>query len=188
MRPSPSDEHAGHKTLNYWQRLRELRAAAARGADEALVFDASASLCGGCVSNVFVVKAGIVRTPWARGDTLGPDPDAQALAAATGHSTPTSATPIAERPDRAPIAPPVLPGITRRWALDCCQQWGVPIVRDRLTIDDCLDADEILLTNSGWGVLPVSRVEATPIGRGTPGAVSARLVEAWTRLLAGANG
>lgn len=188
MRPSPYDLHAGHKTLNYWQRLRELRAAASRGADEALVFDASHSLCGGCVSNVFVVKAGIVRTPLARGDNPAPGPDDHALAAATGQPEPSPPEADTARREQPRREAPVLPGITRRWVVDCCEQWGVPIVRENLDVDDCLDADELFLTNSGWGVLPVSRVESKPIARGTPGVLSTRLVEAWRRLLTAQSG
>ena len=38
MRVNPLDPMSGHKTLNYWGRLRELQAAAAKRAGEAIVF------------------------------------------------------------------------------------------------------------------------------------------------------
>jgi branched-subunit amino acid aminotransferase/4-amino-4-deoxychorismate lyase len=44
-------------------------------------------------------------------------------------------------------------------------------------IGDVLDADEVFLTNSSWGVLPVTSVEAEPIAAGTVGAVSRALRE-----------
>ena len=52
-----------------------------------------------------------------------------------------------------------------------------------LTIDDLLDADEVLLSNSGWGVLPVVRVEQKEIGDGTVGAATTKLREAWLELV-----
>ncbi|MFG0298809.1 MAG: aminotransferase class IV, partial [Phycisphaerales bacterium JB047] len=44
-RANPLDPTAGHKTLNYWWRLRELQAAAAKGAGESIVFQVSNHLC-----------------------------------------------------------------------------------------------------------------------------------------------
>ena len=48
-----------------------------------------------------------------------------------------------------------------------------------LTIDDLLDADEVLLSNSGWGVLPVVRVEQKAIANGQVGPATRKLREAW---------
>jgi len=44
-------------------------------------------------------------------------------------------------------------------------------------IGDVLDADEVFLTNSSWGVLPVTSVEAEPIGGGEVGEVARSLRE-----------
>src|SRR5204862_1157098 len=69
------------------------------------------------------------------------------------------------------IPSPVLPGITREWLLGWANDHRVPVVRRMLTIDDVLSADEVLLTNSSWGVLPVVKVEAEAIGDGVVGAI-----------------
>ena len=40
-------------------------------------------------------------------------------------------------------------------------------------------ADEVFLTNSSWGVLPVTQVEGKPISDGAVGPISKRLVNDW---------
>jgi len=160
------DPTQGHKTLNYWWRLRELQSAGRKGAAEALVFDVTSHLAGGCVSNVFVVKDGTVLTPFAKGEE------------GYGPQGPTG------EPDDKPAAgrhlpSPVLPGVTRAWAIDQLALKGVAVERRMLTIDDILAADELFLTNSSWGVLPVVQLEAKPIARRTPGPVADALLKVW---------
>ena len=70
LRVNPLDPMQGHKTLNYWARLRQLQLASARGAAEALVFQVTNHLAGGCVSNAFIVMDGAIVTPIARGEEV----------------------------------------------------------------------------------------------------------------------
>lgn len=162
-RANPFDPAQGHKTLAYWQRLRELQAAAAKQAGEALVFQVTNHLAGGCVSNAFVVRDGELLTPIARGEETG---------AAGG----TEFSPGGVLPS------PVLPGVVRRWVLDYAEEEGLPARARMLSINDVLDADEVFLTNSSWGVLAVTRVEAKAIGGGGVGPLAARLAGAWQAL------
>ena len=53
------------------------------------------------------------------------------------------------------------------------------IERAALSIDDLLSADEIFLTNSSWGVLPVVRVERHEVGGGVPGPVARAMRARW---------
>jgi branched-chain amino acid aminotransferase len=166
FKANPLDPTQGHKTVNYWARLRELQIAAGRGAAEALVLQVSNHLCGGCVSNVFVAKNGRVMTPIARGEeseVAGINPDSPS-------SGPT------------PIPSPVLPGVTRRWVLDRCHGFDIDTERRMLSIADVLDADEVFLTNSSWGVLPIIAIEQRSIGAGRPGPITGELVAAWREL------
>lgn len=163
FKANPLDPTQGHKTINYWARLRELQFAAAKGAAEALVLQVSNHLCGGCVSNIVLVKNGRVSTPIARGEeseVAGVHPDN----ASSGHT---------------PVPSPVLPGITRRWFIDRCHSLDIEVERKMLTISDALDADEIILTNSSWGVLPVSSIEGRIVGTGRPGSIGRELAAAW---------
>ena len=46
---------------------------------------------------------------------------------------------------------------------------------------DLYSADEVFLTNSGWGVLPVVRVEGHIVGSGSPGPTTAKARSMWLR-------
>ena len=146
---NPLDPTASHKTLNYWWRLRALQSASGAGAAEALVFQVSNHLAGGCVSNVLLVKDGSIITPIARGEE-----------------------------EAGGLPSPVLPGVTRGAALKWADGQGVPVETRMVTIDDVLGADEVLMTNSSWGVLPVVAIETSRIGAGVPGEMCGRLREA----------
>jgi branched-subunit amino acid aminotransferase/4-amino-4-deoxychorismate lyase len=145
-RVNPLDPFSGHKVLWYWPRLAALQAAGLVGAAEALHFSVSNHLASGCVSNVFLVRERKLLTPFARGEE-----SAGALPA------------------------PVLPGITRKAIIEIAADQGLATERRPLTIEDVLSADEIFLTNSSWGVLPVVAVEGSTIGSGVPGERSREL-------------
>jgi branched-subunit amino acid aminotransferase/4-amino-4-deoxychorismate lyase len=160
-RVNPLDPMAGHKTLNYWGRLRELRSAAEKKAGEALVFQVTNHLAGGCVSNAWVVKGGTLLTPIARGEEAGGTPVSQG---GTG---------------KVVLPSPVLPGVTRKWVMEWAEERGIAVVKRMLTIDDVLGADEVFLTNSGFGVLPVVAVEKEPLGDGAVGELTRAARGAW---------
>jgi branched-subunit amino acid aminotransferase/4-amino-4-deoxychorismate lyase len=162
-RANPLGAMEGHKTLGYWWRLRELQAAAQKGAGEALVLGVTNHLCGGCVSNLLLVKGDQVLTPIARGE--------EREVAGEGART---------------LRSPVLPGVTRAWALEKAERLGLTVRKQMLGVQDLLDADEAMLTNSSWGVLPAVRLEGSQIGSGTPGRVTLDLRDAWLGLLPGA--
>ncbi len=151
---NPFSPMAGHKTLNYWPRIHALQQAAARQAGEALWFTVSNHLAGGSVSNVFLVMAGTLETPIARGE---------------------------ESANAIPSA--VLPGTTRAAILELAAGLGIQTKKRLLDIDTLLSADEVFLTNSSWGVLPVVQVEREPIGGGKVGEMTRRLREAWLELV-----
>jgi branched-subunit amino acid aminotransferase/4-amino-4-deoxychorismate lyase len=76
-----------------------------------------------------------------------------------------------------PLNTPVLPGVTRAVVLEIAEQNAIVAEERRLNINDVLDADEILLTNSSMLVLPVCRVEKKEIGSGKPGPMGTMLRE-----------
>jgi branched-subunit amino acid aminotransferase/4-amino-4-deoxychorismate lyase len=161
MRANPFNPLEGHKTLSYWARLRELQAAAAKRAGEALVFTITNHLAGGCVSNAMIVKDGVIHTPIARGEE-------EQEATRTGGNG-------------VPIPSPVLPGVTRKVVTRLAGEIGIEVRRRMITIHEILDADEVFLTNSSWGVLPVTRVESQAIGRGEVGEVTRQVRGEWLR-------
>ncbi len=172
-RANPLNPLESHKTLSYWWRLRELQLAAAKQAGEALVFSVANQLVGGCVSNIFLVKSGTLHTPPARGDDAAPR-NADPL---TNPPPPPPSPPSTTAKSEPPSA--VLPGITRQWAMHTAAGRGMLTQRRPLTINDLLAADEVFLTNSSWGVLPVVRIEAHTVGTGLPGPITRQLIEDW---------
>jgi branched-subunit amino acid aminotransferase/4-amino-4-deoxychorismate lyase len=131
-RVNPFAFTAGHKTLDYWGNLLNLQMSAMQKCGEALWLTPSAHVASGCVSNVFGVKDGTMFTPIARGE---------------------------EGPDDEPSA--VLPGITRKVLIQIADDLGVGTNKKQVAFDELLDADEVFLTNSSWGVLPVVGVRAS---------------------------
>jgi branched-subunit amino acid aminotransferase/4-amino-4-deoxychorismate lyase len=175
---NPLDAFQGHKTLNYWPRLRELQIAGSKRAAEALILQVTNHLSGGCVSNAFVLRDGTLYTPIARGEEEDVLENSEPSAT---EDEPNNYDP----PVRGAALPsPVLPGVVRRWVMDWALSEGLNCERRMITIRDVLDADEIFLTNSSWGVLPVSAVEAQLIGGGKVGPIAKQLVEAWSQLIA----
>lgn len=147
---NPLDRFAGHKTLNYWPRLRALQEAAAKGAGETIFLQVTNHVTGGAVSNLFAVHDGALLTPLARGE---------------------------EEPGA--LGSPVLPGIARRTVIELADRAGIGCAKQLLTVQDVLDADEVFLTNSSWGVLPVTRIEGKAIGRGVVGEITMSLRKKW---------
>jgi branched-subunit amino acid aminotransferase/4-amino-4-deoxychorismate lyase len=197
LRVNPLDATQGHKTLNYWARLRELQIAAAKRAGEAMVFTTTNHLAGGCVSSALIIKGDALITPIAQGEE-------EEVALERGVGKPASrppndpGSPLRGFHDDTDMPPPpapassstiakspILPGITRAWALDVASDMGLAIHRRNVTLEDLLDADEVMLTNSSWGVLPVVGLESRTIAQGTVGPMTTRLIEAWRTLTAG---
>jgi branched-subunit amino acid aminotransferase/4-amino-4-deoxychorismate lyase len=82
----------------------------------------------------------------------------------------------------AVISPPrssVLDGISLRVVTELCGELGIPFREERLTVADCLAADEAMLTCTSYCVAGVSSLDGRPIP--WPGPVWQRLLAAWSR-------
>jgi branched-chain amino acid aminotransferase len=73
----------------------------------------------------------------------------------------------------------VLEGITRRTVLEIAQSLGLPVEVRALPAAELRGAREAFLSSSGGGVLPVTRVDGTPVGDGAVGPVTLRLVDTY---------
>ena len=153
-RHSNSDRFLAHKSLWYWPRIEALGHAARVGCTESLWFSTQGFLAAGSVSNVFLVKDGVLSTPIARGDDEATEGEVTQL-----H--------------------PVLPGCTRMAVMEWALTQSARVRIRNLTIEEVVAADEIFMTNSSWGVLPVVRVEDAVIGKGTPGLFTQSMRERW---------
>lgn len=82
-----------------------------------------------------------------------------------------------------PASAGILKGITRDVVLELADALGIPAREEILNRYDVYTADEVFLTGTATELVPVSEVDARPIGEGKPGPVSRRLLEAFHRLV-----
>lgn len=159
---NPYDVQAGHKTLNYFSRLSALRAANTRRAGEALWFNVHNYLQSGSISNVFIVKNGKLITP----PTQREMQDANVR---DGVPYPKSN---------------VLPGVTRGAVIDFAREVSIEMQFVAIDVNQLLDADEVFITNSIMGVMPVCRIERKVIGQDKPGPITLGMMDGFAAALA----
>lgn len=75
----------------------------------------------------------------------------------------------------------VLEGISRRTVLELCERLGIPLRIGPVPADELRAADEVFLTSTGGGVLPIARVDSRPLPA-FPGPVTQRLHDAYWAL------
>ena len=153
-RENPFDPMAGHKTLNYWPRIHALQLATTKQASEALWFSVSNHISSGSVSNIFLVKDNELFTPIARSEEA-----------------------------EGAIPSSTLPGITRAAISEIAELMEIKVNKKMLDINDILGADEVFLTNSSWGVLPVVGMEREKIAGGEVGQISKQMRDALQELI-----
>lgn len=71
----------------------------------------------------------------------------------------------------------VLQGITRQTAIELCDELQVPVDIGTVTAEALRGADEIFLTSTAGGIMPVTRIDGEAIGDGKPGPMTGRLTE-----------
>jgi branched-subunit amino acid aminotransferase/4-amino-4-deoxychorismate lyase len=86
------------------------------------------------------------------------------------------------RQEEGLISPPkekILPGVSMSVVEELAKQLAIPFRHYELSPKDVAAADEVLLTSTSPCVLPVTALNAKPIGAGKPGEVFRRLIDAW---------
>ena len=73
----------------------------------------------------------------------------------------------------------ILEGITRKVILDLCGRLNLPCVEKTLQRHDLYVAHECFLTGTAAEVIPVTKIDGRPIGAGTPGPITRRLIQAF---------
>jgi branched-subunit amino acid aminotransferase/4-amino-4-deoxychorismate lyase len=81
---------------------------------------------------------------------------------------------------RSPPVGTVLEGVSLGMLLELAASLRLDCERRRMTVDDLLHADEVLLTSTPVCLLPATRFEGQPIGTGQPGPVYRQLLDAWS--------
>ncbi|WP_151523632.1 aminotransferase class IV [Serinicoccus kebangsaanensis] len=84
---------------------------------------------------------------------------------------------------RTPVATACLHGITREIVLGLGRELGVETHEDKLTLFDLYTADEVFVTGTVCELVPVTTIDARPIGTGEPGPQWRRLLDAYRALV-----
>ena len=71
----------------------------------------------------------------------------------------------------------VLEGITRQTALDLCAELEIAVETAPLTVEALRGADEVFITSTAGGIMPVTRIDGEPVGNGRPGSLTGRLTD-----------
>jgi branched-chain amino acid aminotransferase len=81
-----------------------------------------------------------------------------------------------------------LPGVTREAVIELANEAGLQTDEDRVPAARLAKAEEIFLTNTSWGVLPVATIDARPVGSGVAGPVGRMLLESYRTLVSRETG
>ncbi len=73
----------------------------------------------------------------------------------------------------------VLEGITRRTVIELAREAGMEVRVEPVAVGALADADELFMTSTAGGVMPVTTFENSPVGDGTPGPVTLQLRDAY---------
>lgn len=75
----------------------------------------------------------------------------------------------------------VLEGVSRRTAIELCEKLAIPLRVAPLPVADVRDADEVFLTSTGGGVLPIAKIDGRPLPQ-FPGPITTMLYDAYWAL------
>jgi branched-chain amino acid aminotransferase len=80
-------------------------------------------------------------------------------------------------PDRG-----VLEGITRRTVMEIAHEMGVAVEQRPVTADELRNAAEAFMTSTAGGIMPVTRVDGSPLGNGKPRSMTCQIRERYWAL------
>jgi len=88
------------------------------------------------------------------------------------------------------ISPPsdnTLESITQQTIIDLANDFGIPVLRRRITREEIYIADEAFFTGTAAEVTPIREVDARIIGKGSRGVITEKLQSAYFDVVAGKN-
>ncbi|MDF1607840.1 aminotransferase class IV [Hoeflea sp. YIM 152468] len=76
----------------------------------------------------------------------------------------------------------VLMGITRQSVLEICDALGIRCQTRAVSSDELRTADEVFITSTAGGVMPITRIDHRPVGSGLVGPVTGQITENYWRM------
>nr|VFK39423.1 MAG: D-alanine transaminase [Candidatus Kentron sp. SD]VFK41074.1 MAG: D-alanine transaminase [Candidatus Kentron sp. SD] len=80
-----------------------------------------------------------------------------------------------------PATPALLGGVTRKFVIELCATANLPLDETDIPEDMLRDADEVWITGSLMGILPVIEIDGSPVGTGRPGPFLERIYTLFRR-------
>jgi branched-chain amino acid aminotransferase len=84
---------------------------------------------------------------------------------------------VVRTPDRG-----VLEGISRKTVIELCGALGIALRIEPVPASELASADEVFISSTGGGVLPIAKIDGRPIGAAFPGPITKRLHDAYWAL------
>jgi branched-chain amino acid aminotransferase len=81
----------------------------------------------------------------------------------------------------------LLAGITREVVCELAAEIGLPVTARRVQPDELRAADEVFMTSSVRGIMPVTKLDGHAIGNGTAGPITTKLMKRYDRYIADAT-
>ena len=81
----------------------------------------------------------------------------------------------------APLSNFILPGITRELAIEALLRDGIELIEDPIRVEDLSSMDELFITGTTTEVVPIVRLDAKPVGDGSPGPVTQRIQQLYRK-------
>ena len=78
----------------------------------------------------------------------------------------------------------ILPGITKLLALQICKTYHIPYEERKFTIEELMNADEVIVTDSKTECCPITKIEDKVIGSGKRGHIAELLDQGYQELIA----
>jgi D-alanine transaminase len=80
-----------------------------------------------------------------------------------------------------PATERILNGVVRMKVKEFCQALNIPFIEEAFSVDDIREADEMFLTSSTSGIIPIIQVEEQVISQGKPGEMTRKLQEVYEK-------
>ena len=84
-----------------------------------------------------------------------------------------------------PLTENILPGVTRKVILELIQDTSLEYEETKIPVDSILSAEEIWVTNSTKGIIPIIELDGKKIGSGLPGEKYLQISKAFINKLSG---
>ncbi|MGE4234327.1 MAG: aminotransferase class IV [Bacteriovoracia bacterium] len=84
----------------------------------------------------------------------------------------------------APLSLGILRGITRDWIFEICRNVRLPIQERLFTLPELTTADEMFMSSATKEIVPITKLNGSLVGKGTPGPITLQLAKEMKHLIA----